>query len=289
MTELRETVGFVGLGAIGAPLVESMLRAHLPIVVYDLDTAAVERMTSAGAVAASSLADLAGRCSLVSVCVPADAHVRAVLDGADGVLAHLAAGAVVAIHSTVLPETTAWAAAAAEPYGVAVIEAAVTGGAAMAAHGRSTFLLGGAAADIERLEPVLAACAGVRIHAGPLGMASRLKLCINLQTYATFMGVFEAATLATELGLPLDALKTAMQANGQLGEMTRNYMVLFDLGEAQLTDPATRTFLEGYASIIEKDLDLITRLAAEAAVPVPTAELAGRLARRVYRLEEPRT
>jgi 3-hydroxyisobutyrate dehydrogenase len=168
-----------------------------------------------------------------------------------------------------------------------VVEAAVTGGAAMAAEGRSTFLLGGAAEDLVALEPILAACGDVRIHAGPLGQASRLKLCINLQTYATFMGVSEAATLAQHFDLPLDALRTAMAANGQLGDMTRSYMTLFDFTEEALADPATRRFLEGYANIIEKDLDLITRLAAEAGVPVPTAELAGRVARRVYRLEVP--
>jgi 3-hydroxyisobutyrate dehydrogenase len=286
MSEQSTVVGFVGLGAIGAPLVETMLRAGLAVVVFDLDDAAVDRMVALGAERAGSPADLAARVPLVGVCVPADAHVRAVLDGPDGLLGHLAAGSTVAIHSTVLPETAHWAAAAARPHGVAVVEAAVTGGAAMAAEGRSTFLLGGEADDLVALEPILAACGDVRIHAGPLGQASRLKLCINLQTYATFMGVHEAATLAQRLDLSLDDLKTAMRANGQLGEMTRNYMTLLDFGPDVLGQEGTRTFLEGYARIIEKDLDLMTRLATEAGVAVPTAELAGRLARRVYRLEE---
>lgn len=287
MTDRTQPVGFIGLGAIGAPLVESLLRAEVPVVVYDLDATAVERIVAAGAAAASSLAELAGRTRVVGVCVPADDHVRAVLDGPEGLLAHLAAGSVVAIHSTVLPETVQWAASAAARYDIAVVEAAVTGGAAAAAEGRSTFLLGGDPSAIEQLAPLLDACGDVRIHAGELGQASRLKLCINLQSYATFMGVFEASVLAKRLGLPLDALKTAMRANGQLGEMTANYMRLNDLSEADLTNPGTRQFLEGYAAIIEKDLDLIVRLADEAGVPVPAAELAGQLARRVYFLEEP--
>ncbi len=281
------TIGFVGLGAIGAPLVETMLRSGLAVVVHDLDPDAVAAVVAKGAEAATSLADLATRCSLVGVCVPADAHVRAVLDGPDGLITHLPAGAVIAIHSTVLPETIVWAASAAAGRDIAVVEAAVTGGAAMAAEGRSTFLLGGEADDLVALEPILAACGDVRIHAGPLGQASRLKLCINLQTYATFLGVHEAATLARRVGLSIADLKTAMAANGQLGEMTRNYMMLLDFSDEQLADPGTRRFLEGYARIIEKDLDLMLRLAAEADVDVPTAALAGQLARRVYRLEEP--
>lgn len=285
-TDATETVGFVGLGAIGAPLVESLLRADVPVVVYDLDADAVGRMVEAGAAAATSIPDLAGRARLISVCVPADAHVRAVLDGPEGLLAHLAPGAVIAIHSTVAPETTQWAADAARAVDVAVVEAAVTGGAAAASEGRSTFLLGGDPAAIEQLEPLLAACGDVRIHAGELGQASRLKLCINLQSYVTFMGVNEAASLATSLGLPLDALRTAMNANGQLGELTRGYMSLHDMPAAAVSDPGMQQFLAGYAAIIEKDLGLITELAAAAGVPVPAAELAGGNARRVYFLED---
>lgn len=287
MTDRKQQVGFVGLGAIGAPLVESLLRAGVPVVVFDLDSAAVDRLVAAGAQAAASLADLGGRARIVSVCVPADTHVRAVLDGPDGLLAHLAAGSVVAIHSTVLPETVQWAAEAAAAYGIAVVEAALTGGAAAAAEGRSTFLLGGDPSAIEQLAPLLDACGDVCIHAGELGQASRLKLCINLQSYATFMGVFEASMLAKKLDLSLDALKTAMRANGQLSEMTGNYMLLNDFSESDLANPGTRQVLDGYAAIIEKDLDLIVRLADEAGVPVPAAELASQLARRVYFLEAP--
>lgn len=281
-----EPIGFVGLGAIGAPLVESLLRADVPVVVYDLDVDAVARMVAAGADAAVSIPDLADRVAVVSVCVPADAHVRAVVEGADGLLAHLAPGSVIAIHSTVAPETTQWVAAAAREVGVAVVEAAVTGGAAAASEGRSTFLLGGEPSDIEQLEPLLAACGKVRIHAGELGQAARLKLCINLQSYVTFMGVNEAATLARSFGLPIDALRTAMNANGQLGELTRGYMLLHDMSEADLANPGTQQFLAGYAAIIEKDLGLIVELAAAAGVPVPAAELAGENARRVYFLED---
>lgn len=286
MNGTPEPVGFVGLGAIGGPLVESLLRAGVPVIVYDVDADAVGRMVEAGADSATSIPDLAARARLVSVCVPADAHVRTVLDGPEGLLAHLARGSVVAIHSTVAPETTQWAAAAAQPFGVAVVEAAVTGGAAAASEGRSTFLLGGDPDAIAQLEPLLAACGNVRIHAGELGQASRLKLCINLQSYVTFMGVNEAATLARSFGLPIDALRTAMNANGQLGELTRGYMLLHDMSEADLANPGTQQFLAGYAAIIEKDLGLIVELAAAAGVAVPAAELAGENARRVYFLED---
>ena len=125
---------------------------------------------------------------VVGICVPADAHVRAVLEGPEGLLANLTAGAVVAIHSTVLPETVAGPPAEAAPYGVRVVEACLTGGHFAATEGRTTFLLGGAPEDIAALEPILSACGETLVEAGPLGNANLLKLCLNLQTYVRTWG-----------------------------------------------------------------------------------------------------
>jgi 3-hydroxyisobutyrate dehydrogenase len=104
-------IGFIGIGLIGRPLVESMLRAGLRPTVFDLDPEPLQAVVDQGAVGATSVAEIARSSDVVGICVPADAHVRAVLDGPEGLLANLADGAVVAIHSTVLPETVKWAAA----------------------------------------------------------------------------------------------------------------------------------------------------------------------------------
>lgn len=273
-------VGFVGLGSIGRPMVESLLRAGVPTVVNDLNRAVVDEVVALGAVAAATLAELAAATTVVGVCVPADAHVRAVLDGPDGLFAHLADGSTVAVHSTVRPETIRWAADAGRAHGITMVEAALTGGFMAAAEGRSTVLLGGDPADMAPLEPLLQACAAARIHAGDLGSASRLKLCLNLQTYVSFLGVFEAASLAKELGLGLEPLKAAMAANGQLNEMVDGYLILHHLGADDLA--GMQDALAGYAAIIEKDLDLIAELADDAGLAIPAAELARARAGTVY-------
>jgi 3-hydroxyisobutyrate dehydrogenase-like beta-hydroxyacid dehydrogenase len=262
-------------------MVENLLRAGLAVVVNDLDPGVVTELVTRGA-RSGSLAELAGQVRIVGVCVPADPHVRAVLGGDDGLLAHLDAGSVVAIHSTVLPETVQWAAAEGSARGIRVVEAPVTGGFLAAAEGRSTFLLGGDPADVAALAPLLEACGAAQVHAGELGNASRLKLCVNLQSYATFSGVYEAAQLALRLGLPLDALKAAMRANGQLSEMVEAYLLLHEFPPETFADPGMRTQMEGYAAIIAKDLRLIEQLGADAGVPLPAARLAGELARRTY-------
>lgn len=276
------TIGFVGLGSIGRPMVESMLRDGVPVAVHDLDVGVMDELAGLGAQWVDRLDELAALAQVVGVCVPADAHVRAVLDGPAGLLAHLPAGATVAIHSTVAPATILWAAELAGRRDIAVVEAAVTGGFLAAADGRSTFLLGGDPSTFPPLEPLLAACGAQRVHAGGLGSASRLKLCLNLQTYATFLGVYEAATLASRVGLDLDALKAAMRANGQLSEVVDGYLILHALDDDTLSEASMQDALAGYAAIIAKDLDLIRALAADAGIEVPTAELAADRARRVY-------
>lgn len=287
MSESTETaVGFVGLGAIGQLMAEALVRAGTTTVVRDLDADAVQVLVDQGAVAAHSTADLAAQASIIGVCVPADQHVRAVLDGPDGLLEHLPAGATIGIHSTVLPETVIWAAEAAAERGIGVVEAPVTGGPMAAARGESTFLLGGDPDEIEKLSPLLDACGTVRVRAGDVGDASRLKLCLNLQTYASFMGVAEAAALTNELGLELSALKDAMRANGQLSEIIETFLFLHEPGLVDATDPAMRADLEGRVDIITKDLDLIQQLAADVDVPVPTAELATSLVRRFLILDD---
>lgn len=281
-------IGFVGLGTIGGPLVDNLLRAGLATVVYDLDAAAVDAKVERGASAAASLADLARQTDVVGVCVPADAHVRAVLDGPDGLLANLRGGAVVSIHSTVLPETVQWAAREADAHGVGIVEAPVTGGAVAASEGRSTFLLAGAPEHLAAIEPILDACGDVRVMTGALGDASRLKLCINLQSAVTFLGVFEAASLAKRLGLPIDGLKTAMRANGQLGELTGSYFTLHELPPDLLASADLRPTLEHNAAIVEKDLRLVADVAREAGIDLPAARLAGESVERFFMIDEVR-
>ena len=136
-------VGFIGLGDIGKPMAKQLLPAGFETTVFDLDEARVKELVEGGARAASSPREVGEAADVLCLCVPADAHVEAVLTGADGALEGLAPGSVVAIHSTVLPETMLWAADEARPQGVAVVEAAVTSGFMAAAEGRGTFLLEG--------------------------------------------------------------------------------------------------------------------------------------------------
>ena len=279
-------IGFIGIGLIGRPLVESMLRAGLQPTVFDLDPEPLQAVVDQGAVGAASVAEVAHSSDVVGICVPADSHVRAVLDGPDGLLAHLGDGAVVAIHSTVLPETVAWAADVAAERGVRIVEACLTGGHVAAAEGRTTFLLGGDPADIAALEPVLAACGETLVQAGPLGNANLLKLCLNLQTYVSHLGVAEAVRLAKELDLPVGGLKEAMRANGQLGHMGEMFFGLQELPDSIIDDHNILPMRRTSGAIIQKDLELMRLVGQQHDIDLPGRDLADIQFFRTYRLPD---
>jgi 3-hydroxyisobutyrate dehydrogenase-like beta-hydroxyacid dehydrogenase len=279
-------IGFIGIGLIGRPLVESMLRAGLQPTVFDLDPEPLQAVVAQGAVGAVSVAEVARSSDVVGLCVPADSHVRAVLDGPEGLLAHLGDGAVVAIHSTVLPETVEWAAGVAAKCGVRIVEACLTGGHVAAAEGRTTFLLGGDPADIAALEPVLSACGETLVQAGPLGNANLLKLCLNLQTYVSHLGVAEAVRLAKKLDLPVEGLKDAMRANGQLGQMGEMFFGLQELPDSIIEDHNILPMRRTSGAIIQKDLELMRLVGQQHGIDLPGRDLADAQFFRTYRLPD---
>jgi 3-hydroxyisobutyrate dehydrogenase len=281
---VSDRIGFIGIGLIGRPLVESMLRAGLRPTVFDLDPEPLRAVVDQGATGAASVAEVGGSSDVVGICVPADAHVRMVLDGPGGLLANLSGGAVVAIHSTVLPETIAWAATEAEPHGVRIVEACLTGGHFAAAEGRTTFLLGGEPDDIAALEPILSACGETLVQAGPLGNANLLKLCLNLQTYVSHLGVAEAARLAKDLDLPVEGLKDAMRANGQLGRMTESFFGLHELPDSIIEDGNILPMRRTSGAIIMKDLELMRLVGERHRIELPGRDLAEARFHQTYRL-----
>ena len=124
--------GYIGLGNIGKPMASCWIGGGFETTVYDVVAAPMEELAEGGAVAAASPREVAERSDVVCICVPEDAHVRAVMGGKDGVLAGASPGTVVAIHSTILPNTVLELADQVAAKQVSILDACVTGGAARA-------------------------------------------------------------------------------------------------------------------------------------------------------------
>jgi 3-hydroxyisobutyrate dehydrogenase len=278
--------GFVGLGDIGGPMARRLAGAGAELGVFDVAPAAMQPLLAAGARAAASPAELARASDVLGVCVPEDAHVRAVALGPDGILAGAAPGAIVAIHSTILPETAVEVGRACAERGVAVLDACVTGGAARAAQGKLTCLVGGDAGVLERARPYLALLAERIVHAGPLGSGCKLKLCLNVITYLQWTAAFEAMSLARAVDLPVAVLEEAGRANGQITELMVQYMALHKAPPETRRSEGTQRALRGFMHIAEKDLAWALELGRRSGVSLPGTALASQTMARIYAVED---
>jgi 3-hydroxyisobutyrate dehydrogenase len=281
-------VGFIGLGNQGKPIAAHLAPSGFETTVYDLAAEPVQELVAGGARAAKSPREVGERADVIGICVPADDHVRAVVYGEDGLLAGTKPGAVIAIHSTILPRTAIEIAEAAQPLGVAVLDACVTGGAERAKAKQITYIVGGDAAALEKARPVFECNSTKIIHAGALGDGAKLKFCINLITYIQWAAAYESFQLAKAIGLDTDMLEQAGQANGQLTQLMVNYLGGVKLPEAVRKSDAIQKLMRNHMTIAEKDLAGVLALAREAGLALPVGGVVSQLMARLYGVEDPK-
>ena len=208
MTATRKhSVGLVGLGMMGRPAAELLAAEGHPTFAYDVDAAVLEAVAAHGERGVDALPELAGRCDVVLVMVPSD---QDVLDVCTGLLEGARRGSVLLICSSVTPETCRRVAAAAEPEGVDVLDAALTGGVRAAEAGTINLLVGGDPAVLDRIRPALAPWTGTVHHLGGLGAGQVGKTVNNLCHWGQLSAIVEALRLGRALGVEPALLREAL-------------------------------------------------------------------------------
>src|SRR5215471_10148267 len=148
-------VGFIGLGNMGLPMAQNLLKADYVVTGFDLNAHATERLEASGGRGANSLADACKDVEVVITMLPAGEQVREVYLGDDGVLAAVAPGTLLIDSSTIDVKTARDVAQAAQGQGLAMVDAPVSGGVAGAEAGTLTFMVGGGDDAFERARPLL--------------------------------------------------------------------------------------------------------------------------------------
>lgn len=193
-------IGYIGLGAMGSALATRLQQAH-PLRVFDLQPDAVQRLVATGARACASARELGTLCDIVLVCLPTSNHVRALLDGPDGLAAGLRPGCLVIDQTTGDPAVTRELAAALAARGVALVDAPVSGGAAGARAGTIAIMVGGNDEACARAMPVLQAISPNVFRAGEVGAGHVMKLVNNMLSAAQRLASMEALSLAAKNGI----------------------------------------------------------------------------------------
>jgi len=206
----KQSVGLVGLGMMGRPAAELLAADGHPTFAYDVDAAAMDAITAHGVHRVDGLRALAERCDVVLVMVPSDQDVLDVCAGPGGLLEGAPRGGVLVICSSVTPATCRRVAVAAEPHGVDVLDAALTGGVRAAEAGTINLLVGGDGAVLDRIRPALAPWTGTVHHLGGLGAGQVGKTVNNLCHWGQLSAIVEALRLGRALGVEPTLLREAL-------------------------------------------------------------------------------
>ena len=268
-------IGFIGVGNMGGPMARNLAQGNHAVRAYDLDAERLAAAGAAGAVAADSAVDAAADADVVITMLPASDHVRR-LYLEEGLLAAIAPPAVAIDCSTIAPATARAVAAQAAANGIEMLDAPVSGGTAGAEQGTLTFMVGGAAAALERVRPLFERMGANIFHAGAAGAGQTAKMCNNMVLAAQMTATAEALALGVANGLDAATLSEIMQRSSGGNWPLNVYNPWPGVMDGV---PAARGYQGGFAvDLMIKDLNLA--LDAAAAAGVPTA--LGALARNLY-------
>jgi 3-hydroxyisobutyrate dehydrogenase len=269
------TIGFIGLGNMGAPMAANLLKAQHKVTGYDVVAAPVGNLELQGGKAAASAAEAAMAGDIVVTMLPAGPQVRAVYLGPDGIIAKAKKGALLIDCSTIDVETARLVAEEAKKAGFEMLDAPVSGGVMGAQGGTLTFMVGGTEAAFKKGQPVLANMGLTIVHAGASGSGQIAKICNNMILACSMIAVCEGFSLAEKLGLPAQTLfDICSTSTSQCWAMT-NYCPMPGPVPAA---PSNRGYTAGFtAANMLKDLRLSQQAAGTAAAATPLGAAAANL------------
>ena len=260
-------VGFIGLGNMGGPLADFVLKAGFSLVVHDLRREAAATLLDGGAVWADSPKDVAAQCEVICICVPGPPEMQAVTLGDRGVVEGVSGGSVVIDHTTNAPGIVRAVGAALTARGAHLLDAPLDGGREGALEGQLTLFVGGDEAVLRRVQPVLHTFSRSVVWVGGLGAGSITKLVHNALAMSIDLLLAECMTLGAKAGVAVPRLVEAFRQGCIVG----NNMTFTKRLPATLFrgDFAARFALK----LAYKDFRLASELAADHGVPTRLLDL----------------
>ncbi|MDK1472209.1 2-hydroxy-3-oxopropionate reductase [Streptomyces sp. 549] len=201
------SIAWIGLGIMGSPMAENLVKAGYRVTGHTLEQDKLDRLARNGGTPAASIAEAVREADVVITMVPADAQVKAVILGEDGVIAHVRPGTTLIDMSSITPQTseTVAAAAAAADKDLKVLDAPVSGGEAGAIEAVLSIMVGGEQADFDRVKPIFDALGRTVILCGPHGAGQTVKAANQLIVAVNIQACAEAVVFLEKSGVDLDA------------------------------------------------------------------------------------
>lgn len=271
-----DTVAFIGLGNMGAPMAHNLAKGGVALRVFDVVAASMEPFASAGITTCTSAAQACEGANVVISMLPAGQHVQSLYLGADGILNKLQPGTLIIDCSTIDPDTSRQVAHAAAALNLQAIDAPVSGGTQGASAGTLTFIVGGQDQALEQARPLLELMGKNIFHAGAAGAGQAAKIANNMMLGILMIGTAEALTLGVANGLDPKVLSDIMARSSG-----RNWAVeVYNPWPGVMDNvPAAREYSGGFGvDLMLKDLGL----AIDAASAANCSTQLGQLAKELY-------
>ena len=264
------TIGFIGLGNMGAPMAANLVKAGHKVRGYDINPAPLRALEQAGGTVAASAAEAARGAEFVITMLPAGGHVREVWLHQGGLIEAVKQAAPLLIDcSTIDVESARTVTAAAEHAGLEMLDAPVSGGTVGAANGTLTFMVGGSDAAFARGLPILQAMGKNIFLAGGPGAGQAAKICNNMMLAINMVGVAEGFLLAEKLGLDWAKLHAITSTATSQSWALSNYCQAPGPVPAA---PSNRDYAPGFmAALMLKDVKLSQAAADATGSPTPLA------------------
>ena len=260
----QKTVAFVGLGQMGGPMAENLLKKGHAVVVFDVDKRKVARFAELGAQAATGPADAARQASVLISMVDTTAQAEEVIAGPDGFMQAAQPGDVVISMGTIDLMVLRRLHPTLKAKGVDLLDAPVTGMEKGAIEGTLNAYVGGDAAALEKVRPVLASMATKITHFGAIGQGLAMKLINNMLFQVNRVLIMEGLALGAKAGLdPQQMFETISGATGN--------SVAFQYSAPKILK---RDFEGIRMDITFKDVELQTQLAKSLGMPMFIANAA---------------
>ena len=257
-------LGYIGLGLMGKPMAQNLLKAGFEVVVHNRSQGAVEEVVAAGARAAGSPREVAEQANVVFTNLPDSPDVEAIALGKDGVIEGAKEGLIFVDHSTIKPATARRIAEKLAEKGVMALDAPVSGGDIGAIKGTLTIMVGGEEAALDKVRPALEAMGSSITHIGGAGAGQVAKCCNQIMVAAQMTGMGELLIFARKAGVDPEKVVAAIQGGAaQCWALDNKPANLF----AGKREPGFKAFMQA------KDLGIVMDTAREYGMPLPASSV----------------
>jgi 2-hydroxy-3-oxopropionate reductase len=263
-----QKMGFIGLGVMGKPMSNQLLRAGYPLTVFDISREAVEELAKAGARKATTAREVAESSEAVITMLPGDEEVKDVLLGKAGVMEGIRKGAIVVDMSTISPQTVKALARELEEKGIDMLDAPVSGGQEGAREGSLSIMVGGKEGIFEQMKPVFQKLGKNISYIGDHGAGQVAKACNQIIVALTIEAVAEALIFARKTGFDPERVRKAL-----MGGYAQSRVL--EVHGKRMTD---RDFVPGgKVRSHKKDIEIVMAVARELGICLPGTSLASHL------------